>query len=234
MADSGPKRHHYAPRFYLEYFAIDAREKEPGFWIYDKSGKAPRQATSVNTAVQKDFYSFVRPDGTKDLSLEVDLFSRVEGWTKPILERLKERPALSPGDFENVTLFMALLHVRVPRMVRAMQEFDEKFMVEHWKAIGADPKAVESMWQHHLKISPNPAWKSMDEMREQLINFDKYFTVKGDEKFALITSIKTVEPIHKELMKLHPKIALAPKGTLWSRIRTAACRTCENAYPRFQ
>lgn len=145
-----PRRHHYVPQFYLHNFTTAKKEdKQPGFWIYDKAGGEPRRLTPLNTTVERDLYTFIKPDGTPDVTLEVDLFSRVEGWTQPILDRLIRRPNLMEGDFEMLTLFIALLHVRVPRMIRATQEHMEQFTLEWWKALGRDRGEVEKMWDKY-------------------------------------------------------------------------------------
>ncbi|MFA6091865.1 MAG: DUF4238 domain-containing protein [Elusimicrobiota bacterium] len=216
MAQGVPRRHHYVPQFYLEYFATRRKGGEPGFWVYDRGGSPPREATPLGTAAKRDLYTFFTPTGEKDTSLETQLFSRVEGWTKPILDKWIQHPGvrLTKSDVEMVALFIALQYIRVPRTINAGKEAEEKFVLEWWKLMGRQPAEVEKMWDQFGKKSA--AWASIDEFREQIQNFNKYFKLEGDQKQALLMSLQQVQEIHEHIMKLVPQILISPSGNFYA------------------
>jgi hypothetical protein len=70
------RNHHLQPNFYLKGFCSDPDEKNPKVWVYEK-GKPfdddknqklqnPKHLTTVKAARKRDFYAFVKEDGTKD------------------------------------------------------------------------------------------------------------------------------------------------------------------------
>src|SRR5574337_673664 len=212
MAQGNPRRHHYVPRFYLENFARSKKGGEPSFWVYDRAGKEPREQTPVNTAVKRDFYAFVGPSGTRDAPLESQLFPGFEGWAKPVFEKWIRCPqrGFSRSELEMAILYISLQHLRVPRMIKVLQEFQEKFALEWWKWLGRQPEEVDHIWTTMVEPLEDKLWKDKDELREQMQNFDKYFTLEGNPKYALATSLTLFEAISKELLKLVPKLLLAP------------------------
>ena len=108
------KRHHYVPQFYLRYFASDAGQKTPTFWVYDKAGGEPRQQPPVNTAVEGHFYSFETEEGRDDRIEEA--LARLEAAAKPILDHwLSAGVRPEREEISEIGGFLAFMHTRVPR-----------------------------------------------------------------------------------------------------------------------
>jgi len=89
---SNPKRQHYVPSFYLDFFASG----DGTFWVYDKEGDLPRKQTAINTAVESFFYSVDTPEGEKNNYIEEEL-SKIESTARPILALSKK---WVPGEME--------------------------------------------------------------------------------------------------------------------------------------
>lgn len=217
MGQNSPRRQHYVPRFYLEYFARQKDENQPGFWIYDKSGSPPKTLTPLNTAVKRDIYTLITPDGTKDTVLERELFARVDGEGKQVLDRWIARGAapLVKPEVDMVTLYVALQYLRTPQAIRAFNAMEEVFAETWWKQMAEQPKEIERMWREAVDESGKHLWESPAALADQLKNFKDHYKIVGDPKRALLHSIMQLESIHKRLQALVPKILLAPKGNFF-------------------
>ena len=75
---SGPRRHHYPPRFYLNGFSRDDL-----LWIYDCELNEIRQQIPINTAVERDYYSIEDEDGNRNNAVE-EYLSTVEDKAKTV------------------------------------------------------------------------------------------------------------------------------------------------------
>jgi Protein of unknown function (DUF4238) len=216
MQPPPPRRHHYVPKFYLEYFAREQDPELPRFWVYDKDGAPPRAQVPLNTAVIRDLYTFLKPDGSKDVSIETELFSKIESETKPILDRWRKHLTFTPEDVVTVTLFMALLHTRVPRNIRTMQEFVDKLSQEWWKELGRDRAQVEKIWREFIEPAKEKVWSNIDELQDHMVNFEKYYIMQSSEKYALVAGLKQAIPIHKHMLSMVPQLMVVPNGNFFA------------------
>src|SRR5215510_3874391 len=116
------KRHHYVPRFYLNYFVTNSVERSPLFWVYDKAGGPPRIQTPINTAVEGYLYSFEAPFGTKNDSLEQAL-STLETKARPVLDRWQRR-GVTPTQEEQelIAEFLVVMYSRSPKSIQGITE----------------------------------------------------------------------------------------------------------------
>ncbi|PJZ47525.1 DUF4238 domain-containing protein [Leptospira saintgironsiae] len=114
-----PRRHHWVPQFYLEYFAVpdSIGTKSPEIWCFQRSGTdKPEFKTGIRAvAAKNDLYSKIFGD-SKDTTLESE-FSEVEGLMSQIWETL----AYGNFDFsksdaykKGFSLFLGLMLVRHP------------------------------------------------------------------------------------------------------------------------
>jgi hypothetical protein len=107
-----PRRHHYVTRAYLELFL------EPGdkhLYCYGRKRNEPFRNTPENLANIRDFYSFRRPDGGIDCSLETRIEREIETPGIPLIRKLASGKAnLSHADRTKVAKLIALQSVRVP------------------------------------------------------------------------------------------------------------------------
>lgn len=68
------RRHHYLPQMYLRGFADEAER----VWVFDRQNNAYVHQGILNTAVKKDFYTIVGPDGQKTDAVETMMANIVE------------------------------------------------------------------------------------------------------------------------------------------------------------
>jgi len=117
-----PKRQHWVPRCYLRHFATPESKdnKEPLVWIFSKDEGDPLLTGVTQVAAMNYLYSPKRRDGTRLWDMEEKLAS-LEGVVAPLW------PLLADGFIDlhkekmiqkAVALFVAILHLRHPRMLR--------------------------------------------------------------------------------------------------------------------
>jgi hypothetical protein len=138
---SQPKRHHYVPRFYLDYFASEVSPGRRILWAYDKAGAAPRPQTPKDSAVESNFYTVDAITG-RTVVIEQS-FSELETAAAAVLKRLQDPEAELVGDDILVlTEFLAVLHVRGPRFVKVSQEFLAAHALHVIEEVAADPALI--------------------------------------------------------------------------------------------
>ena len=195
------KRHHYLPQFYLEYFLPE--DGSGTFWVYDKAGGEPRPQTPVNTCVEGHLYSFADPKGGKTDELERELFSRLDGQTKPVLDRWRDtRGEVSPGDVPVLAEFVAALHTRVPRhiestrqMLLAVLSSRRRFLLEH-------PAELASLVESFKRDRPGYETLQVEELRQLFQDFDKRFVAKPSPDQVLAFSLAATAVVYEELMTM--------------------------------
>lgn len=118
---SNPKRHHYLPEFYLNYFT-DVNNK---FWVYHRDRKKYVLQTPVNTTVEGYRYTLFKENGEKDNRIE-EFLSQIETDTKPLLEKLNNGEIISDNEKGKLATFIALQKTRVPETEKTYYELSEK------------------------------------------------------------------------------------------------------------
>ncbi|PNU03246.1 DUF4238 domain-containing protein [Novosphingobium guangzhouense] len=120
-----PKRHHFIPQMILRHFA-DADESL-WFWRREMEATPPITISTKNLFVQKDLYTFVHADGTKDVALE-KFFSKLEGVGGPFITRLAaivrdgKTPDLDAGAWSFWDQFFYYQLKRAPGAIAAYTE----------------------------------------------------------------------------------------------------------------
>lgn len=152
---SEPKRHHYLPEFYLDFFC-----KNGMLWVYDRQRKEYRQQTSKNTAVQNQYYSAFGPNGKKHTQVE-QFLSIIESLAKPVIVKINNEGDLSPQDKEFLAVFVSFLKVRVPDFEKAINEMTEKslkiqneFMFSSEENTATTLKNLEVKTGKKIEVSP--------------------------------------------------------------------------------
>lgn len=110
------KRQHYLPQFYLKGFT-----KEEKLWVYDREKNEFRIQTPVNTAIEKDYYTFSDKKGEKNKSVE-KILADVEGRVVPVFEKIKNQDSLNDDDKGIMSLFLSLFIYRVPEFEKLSNE----------------------------------------------------------------------------------------------------------------
>ena len=100
QSDTPPKRHHFIPQMMLRHFADD--DGRLWFWRRDFAEGDVHKTTTQNLFVEKDLYTLIQNDGTKDVALET-FFSSLEGAGATFINQLAaivragELPKLDDG-----------------------------------------------------------------------------------------------------------------------------------------
>jgi hypothetical protein len=111
-----PIGHHFLPEFYLKGFT-----REEMLSVYDRRRNSYSKQHPRTTAKINYFYSIEDEAGGRDPVVERDL-SVIEGRAKPIITALDEGAGISPEDRVHLSIFLALLHSRVPKFEREITE----------------------------------------------------------------------------------------------------------------
>jgi hypothetical protein len=112
---TGPKRHHFLPRFYLEGFARDGVVA-----VYDREADLVRVQQPLNTGVIGHFYTLEDSEGRKRFELEKTL-SEVEGKAAPAMRKLAAREELTADERGDLAIFVALAGFRTPDIVESLK-----------------------------------------------------------------------------------------------------------------
>ena len=120
---SKPKRHHYVPQFYLNYFA----DEQSMIWVYDRKTKEYRHQTVKDTAVQNNYYRVRLKGGEQSSELE-SFFSQLEGLASVAINKLERGASLTEEEKGNIALFVSFQMTRVPYFEKRINEGDEKLM----------------------------------------------------------------------------------------------------------
>lgn len=114
------KRHHYLPQFYLKGFIN--KEK---FCVYDRGKNEFRIQTPLNTAIEKDYYTFIDNKGEKNKSIE-KILADIEGRVVPVCDKISKQENLSDEDKGILSLFLAFFIYRVPEFQKLSNEIAHK------------------------------------------------------------------------------------------------------------
>jgi hypothetical protein len=213
------KRHHYVPQFYLNYFCSEGAST---LSVYEKGHARPRLQTPRNTAVEAGLYSFTI-DGRKDDFVERNL-SEIESVTKPILDRWQERDVLpKPEEIVVVAQFLALLHVRVPRMIAAIEEAMEITAVEGTKLYTElRPDAVREFLKSRPRVQ-GVNEPTFEELVNSIRDLEKNFKVVVNREASMAESLKLALPLAKEIFEMDWWLCDAPQGKFFLTGDTPLC-----------
>ncbi len=119
---SGPKRHHFLPRFYLEGFT------EGGVLaVYDRIVNTVRVQNPVNTGVIGHFYTFEDADGRKRFEVE-KMLSECEAKASIVIEKLSQQRDITDDDRADLAIFVALACFRTPDVIDSLKLFNSNLI----------------------------------------------------------------------------------------------------------
>lgn len=173
-----PKRHHYLPQFYLQYFC-----KDGNFWIFDRKTKEFRSQTPKNTALKSNYYTFKNSKGNKVTEIE-HLLSQIEGNAKCIIEKVINWENITPQEKENLSLFIAFMMNRVPDFEKSVNKVYEHTIKSTLKMMYSDPKRVQAT----LDEFERERGEKLGLSAEELVEFHK-----GDNIKVIIDRVKSLE-----------------------------------------
>ncbi|MEO7145014.1 MAG: DUF4238 domain-containing protein [Bryobacteraceae bacterium] len=222
MPETNPKklsrRHHYLPQMYLRGFADEADL----VWVFDRQKNSYLHQGVINTAVKKDFYTILGPDGQKTDAVEMLMANTVEGPMKRIIEKLDKKNLTWEGEDRAIlALFVALLRTRNLAFDKDQNEITEQFQRWWAKATHSSPEAVEESVREYQE-------KTGEDMTDVLAQ--EIFEMVRDDHYVLHNprqnNIKMMMPrsleLAKVLFRLNWEILAAPKGMSFV--------TCDNPF----
>jgi len=210
---SNPKRQHYVPQSYLEFFVSG----DGTFWVYDKEGGLPRKQTPINTAVESYFYSVDTPEGEKNNYIEEEL-SKVESTARPILAHWQNK-GVRPETPEilQIAVFLALMHTRVPRSVQAAKEIGEALMTAMFKERAEDVEEMRKSWERFCDVHGNPETLTFEEVLEFARSPEKsaHFRLELNKKAALGLSMEQTMAVRDQLLEMNWCLCTAPSQSFF-------------------
>jgi hypothetical protein len=119
---TGPKLHHYVPRFYLAGFAD--RDQPNTIWVYENGAVQPRRQGIVNTAAETYYYTITLPSGEKEHFLESKFLAPIESAAGPVIDQLRSAPKaiVAPHHVEPLASFLTALYARSPRARKSVEQ----------------------------------------------------------------------------------------------------------------
>ena len=204
-----PRRHHYVPRFYLEFFASPDDKGRPVLCVYDKEGGEPRPQAASTTCVECGFYSFENPEGKEDAELERAL-SVIESAAAPVLKRLGlPGETLVEQDIHILSQFLALLHVRVPRSQAVVSEIISVAIQQYIKGQAGNREKIHRYFQ---ETKGSNSRMSEEEFAKLLSESDQHFKPVINPKVALREGLSTFPKFADILLKMNWCLCRAPEG----------------------
>ena len=195
-------KHHVIPRFLLQRWA-DPRDQ-----VWSKSKHDRREGLrNIRDLGIKDFYTFLADDGQLDSSME-EALSVIEQQGAAVLKRLNNpydaSCVLTPGEFADLTLFVAVQIVRGPRQRR-----EHELMADWYGKTVASGRLQDRVTEDELRMlefTPHQneylelmfpiAEKIRDELIQRplcLVTIDRPLFLIGDEMVVLNTP---GDPVH--------------------------------------
>ena len=212
------RRHHYLPQMYLRGFADEADL----LWVFDRQNDTYLHQGVLNTAVKKDFYTIIGPDGQKTDAVEQMLANSVEGPMKRIIERLDKKNLKWEGEDRAIlALFVGLLRTRNLAFDKDQNESTEQF--HRWWAKARHPSVEateESLRQYESETGEDMSDVSAQELFE-MIRGDQY-ELDNPRQNNIKMMLSLALEIAQAVFRLKWDILAAPKGMSFL--------TCDNPF----
>lgn len=160
-----PKRHHYIPQFFLKYFSQD----KSNLWVFDRVKKEYRFQDTRKIASENKFYTYTVKG--KEENLE-NLFGKIEGLAKPILDKLLIKEEISMQEKADFSMFLAALRVRIPDFKKWTEESGEKMYKKFNKLTFSNREYVEKMIK---KSGKRVSEQEIDELMDFATDESRYY-----------------------------------------------------------
>jgi len=194
------KRNHYVPRFYLEHFLTPGAKT---FFVYYKADGRVVPQTPIDTAAENYLYTYTKADGSKDDSLETQVFCPVENLAKPVLDRWRVPGAsIEIEDIPRVSPFLSFIHTRVPRQIEIVKELGVFTQVRSIKQLAEKPEEIEKFIAY-LRRQNDPNIPTVSEMQDLCRNVDKHVKLAANTHPAVVMSISLSEKINELLLRMN-------------------------------
>ncbi len=184
---AGKPKDHYVPQFYLDAFSSDKNPYTPHIFQYSQESIVP--AAIKDIAAEKDFYTFTnKKDSTT--SRDIDEFhTMIEGKVGAAIKDIIRTEEINCDDDQKqmIAVFIALLAVRTPGFVKAMEAIRAEGMKE-FMAMNAMDKSVFKKQSEEAGIILNA--KELEEHRQFVLNKEYSVEFKEARAFFLAQGIE--------------------------------------------
>lgn len=198
MTEPKPKkRHHYIPVFYLRGFV----NRDGCLWVYDKDGKGMFESSAEGIAYEKNYFSFITPQGEKDSETVENMMMNLESEFSKTVTKIINCEELSVNDRITFAIFVSSMMVRVPNMRDNIRKSTAE-MIKHISVFMASHKEnFERMMGRYEKDTGNKVGMSLEEFRLWMLNPDNYI-VDVDSQYAIGMALSLLEGFAKVLFQM--------------------------------
>lgn len=196
------KLQHYLPVFYLKHF-LDRDGKT--FLVYDKEHLSVARRTPATTGAETHLYTAMDLSGKANDIMETGFLQRIDSFGKPLLDLVRNEEPLTPEDQQRLALFIAVMHLRVPRQIQTAKEVGEAVVEHHLKKRVSDQDVEEIA----AKIGSTP-----DDVRRLMDDPTRYSHISGDRTAAMLTSLDACWKLADELFSMPCRIMRLDKPKL--------------------
>lgn len=182
------KRHHYIPRFYLNWFSDPTYENN--VWVYDKDTGNVFNATPANIGCEKHYHTFVNELGEKDTETIEKLYESVETPAGALFKKLHNGSHLNDEDKASFAMFATTMMVRVPNYRNNIEKVSAEVIDQMNKVLAADKDAYEKSYRRFQKATGTPEDIPVEELRQFVLGGE--YTLTVDPQFSLALSVKNI------------------------------------------
>ena len=111
---------------------------------------------------------------------------------------------------KEVSIFLALLHLRNPKTALWYEAMAETISLERTKAAARDSDLFDKLWEMLVAKETIPANLTKEGLREKLLKADEYFTVKFDREYITVSPLQHADCVDDELRKMYWCLCSAP------------------------
>ncbi len=175
------RRHHYLPVFYLKGF-VDPHN-EPYIWLYEKGNPDVRKATARNIAIEKDYYSFITPEGNKDSETFENGLAKIECGVAPIFRKIRIQNKLDDQERMLFSLFLALIMARVPNFRNNIEQALGETAKRMNMILATDSGNFKAMIENLERDTGKKTGMPVDEFRKFIA--EGQYDIRATPQFAL-------------------------------------------------
>lgn len=182
---TGPKRHHYLPKFYLDGFSQDGLVA-----VYDREENEVRLQQPKDTTVIGHFYTMEDAEGRRRYEVEA-LLSEYEGKSSPVIKKLAAKEAINADERTDLAIFIALAATRTPDIVDSLKLAKVNFILDTAKRLFNDVETVAVQLRTD-KLYARVSEEEIVEEAKQMVSMaqNNGLTVNVEQKWAVGMAIR--------------------------------------------
>jgi hypothetical protein len=205
MKTSGPKLHHYVPKFELSYFANDEM-----VWVYDRETGEIRRQNIRNTTAISNYYSFTLPSGETVKDLE-EALSVAEGIAAPIIRKIdKGEWRLTPEERWEFSAYLALKWTRTPTQQRKIEALFEALVKIEARKLALNEEKFNKVMDS-LELDTGEKIEDRESQRKFMLDIDGY-GVETTRLTSLQMMVRNLKETYEVIYGMRWIFRYVPKG----------------------